>query len=236
LKRDRTPVANLSDKLKIKILKGILSKDELGKPYIEYITEVSYNTQIWKVNRKFNQFANLHKSLKSLMGEDFKFPESSNIFTKIVENSNFHENKIKYLEAYVREIGDIPVISNSKIFRKFFDFHLNTEENFNFYVESPEAAAEKTNTLGQSNKNNNLSYLSENWDSNQEEVKINTNYGFANNYRNNSNYSTQKNNIYADSEGKITFENNNSAQKNKCEGSNNSYNLNCNRSFEFNKN
>lgn len=231
-------MSNLTDKLKIKILKGILSKDELGKPYIEYITEVSFNTQIWKVNRKFNQFANLHKSLKSLMGEDFKFPESSNIFTKIVENNNFHENKIKYLEAYVREISEIPVISNSKIFKKFFDFHLHTEENMNLnYIVENNESAEKNNTLRQSNRNSNLSYRSENSDYNQEEeVKINNNYEFANTYRNSSNYSTQKNNVYADSEGKITFENNNSAGKNKFEClNNNNYNLNSNRSFEFNK-
>lgn len=210
-----------------------MSKDELGKPYIEYITEISFNTQIWKVNRKFNQFANLHKSLKSLMGDDFKFPESSNIFTKIVENSNFHENKIKYLEAYVREISEIPVISNSKIFRKFFDFHLNTEENYNLYIESPEGV-EKLNTFRASNRQSNVSYHSENSDSNQEEAKINTNYGFANTYRNSSNYSSHRNNFYADSEGKITFENNNnSGQKNKAD---NYYKLNSNRSFELNKN
>lgn len=179
------------------------------------------------------------------MGEDFKFPEPANIFTKIVENSNFHENKIKYLEAYVREISEVPVISNSKIFRKFFDFHLNVEENFNLNLCLNEnfEAGEKLNSLRASNKTGNLSYRSENSDSNQEEGKINTNannnnnnYGFANTYRNSSNYSSQKNNIYADSEGKITFENNNSAQKNKVSDNNNYNNLISNRSFEFNKN
>ncbi len=178
------------------------------------------------------------------MGEDFKCPESANIFTKIVENSNFHENKIKYLEAYIREISEISVISNSKIFRKFFDFHLNIEENYyNLCLENKNyqaaAAAEKINSLrAQSGKYNNdglSSHRSENSDSNQEEVKMNTNYGFANTYKNSSNYSSQKNNFYADSEGKITFENNNSPHKNKLDN-NNSYNLNSNRSFEFNKN
>jgi len=197
---------NLNEKLKIKILKGVLNKDELGKPFIEYITEVSYNSQIWRANRKFNQFANLHKSLINLMGEDFKFPDSSNIFVKLVENNNFHENKIKQLEAYIREISDIPDIVNSKIFRKFFDFHCNTEEN---HFEENFDSTDNFNHLRQSYKNTNFiksGYRSYDSDSNNENTKINNLN--SNSYRNNSNYSSQRNHFYPDSEGKITFENN----------------------------
>ena len=126
-------ITNISDKLKIKILKGVLNKDELGKPFIEYITEISYDTQNWRVMKKFNQYANFHKSLKNIMGEEFKFPEAANIFIKISadNNNNFHENKIKQLEAYLRELCNIPIISNSKIFKKFFEFHLHVDENEN---------------------------------------------------------------------------------------------------------
>ena len=112
-----------SDKFKIKILKGILNKDELGKPFIEYITDITFNTQNWRINKKFNQFANLHKSLKNTF-PDMKFPESASIFSKILEvsNNNFHENKIKQLEKYLKDISEIPFINKSKQFRKFFDF------------------------------------------------------------------------------------------------------------------
>ena len=95
----------IPDKLKIKILKGILNKDELGKPYIEYIIEITYNNQSWRVNKKFNQFGNLHKTLKSLFSE-IKLPESSNIFSKInmggKDTNNYHENKIKQIEKYLK--------------------------------------------------------------------------------------------------------------------------------------
>lgn len=120
----------ITDKFKIKILKGLLNKDELGKPYIEYITDITYNTQNWRVNKKFNQFANLHKSLKNSF-PDLKFPESSNLFSKIseVSNNNFHENKIKQLEKYLKDISEIPQINKSKPFRKFIDFEEYYDES-----------------------------------------------------------------------------------------------------------
>jgi hypothetical protein len=139
--------------VKVKILKGLLNKDELGKPYIEYITDITYNnTQNWRVNKKFNQFANLHKTFKMLF-PDFKFPESASIFSKINLNSitekglsssignwnemkspqlsataqgnNFHENKIKLLEKYLNDICEIDKLVRSKAFRKFFEFGEN---------------------------------------------------------------------------------------------------------------
>jgi len=219
--KDSVTIANPNDKLKIKILKGVLNKDELGKPCIDYITEVNYNTQMWRINRKFNQFANLHKSLRNLMGEDFKFPDSSNIFIKIVENSNFHENKIKYLEAYVREISDIPVISNSKIFRRFFDFHLNTEENI---YENNMDIIEKESFIPNYNRKSNLSksgYKSDHSDSNYEDTKIN--YFDSAAYKKDLYSIPQKNNFYPDNEGKITFENT-YTYKNKAGNNNSNYN------------
>jgi hypothetical protein len=120
----------VADKFKIKILKGLLNKDELGKPYIEYITEISYNSQNWRVNKKFNQFANLHKSLKNTF-PDLKFPESASMFSKIVEgsNNNPHESKIKQLEKYLKDISEIPQINKSKQFRKFLDFEEYYDES-----------------------------------------------------------------------------------------------------------
>lgn len=168
-------VKNASEQLKIKILKGVLNKDELGKPFIEYITEINYNSNIWRVNKKFNQFANLHKSLKNIVGEDFKFPESSNIFVKIIDNNNFHENKIKQLESYIREISDIPAISNSKIFRKFFEFNLNSDDILEPTDNIDRAIFNNNNSNSNSNQTNtkyNPLYKDDSSDSEKQENKI----------------------------------------------------------------
>ena len=53
------------EKLRIKILKGKVKQDELGKPFLEYIIDVNYDTQNWRINRRFNQFSNLYKTLKN---------------------------------------------------------------------------------------------------------------------------------------------------------------------------
>ena len=68
------------EKLKIKILKEILKNDELGKPYLEYIIDINYNTQNWRINKRFNQFAQLYKTIKSLFKGVIQMPVSSNIF------------------------------------------------------------------------------------------------------------------------------------------------------------
>ena len=54
------------EKLRIKILKGKVKQDELGKPFLEYIIDVNCDTQNWRLNKRFNQFSNLYKTLKNL--------------------------------------------------------------------------------------------------------------------------------------------------------------------------
>lgn len=113
----------------MKILKGVLAQDDMGRPFLEYIIEVAYKFQTWRISKKFHHFANLHKILIKNF-EKVKFPSSSQIFTKISETShNFHENKLKYLEKYIKDIANIEPIVNTKIFRKFFGF-------IDFYVEN----------------------------------------------------------------------------------------------------
>lgn len=58
------------NELKIKILKGLLKRDELSKPFIvkqqinqEYLVNVDYKGENWIINRKFNQFTSLHKEV-----------------------------------------------------------------------------------------------------------------------------------------------------------------------------
>lgn len=142
---------NNNEKLKIKILKGILNKDELGKPFIEYITDITYNTHNWRVNKKFNQFANLHKTLKSLFKTgEFKLPDSSAMFNVPLNNessNNFHENKIKLLEKYLNDISDIGAINKSKPFRKFFEFEEHVDDDNNRYSNEIEVINKNEFTL-----------------------------------------------------------------------------------------
>ena len=114
------------EKLKIKILKGKVKQDELGKPFLEYIIDVNYDTQSWRINRRFNQFSNLFKTLKNLYkGTGIQMPQSSNIFVNFGNNSqfsSFHENKIIQLEKFLKDLSEINMINTSKPFRKFLEF------------------------------------------------------------------------------------------------------------------
>lgn len=114
----------------MKILKGVLAQDELGRPFLEYIIEVEYKFQTWRLSKKFHHFANFHKMLKKNF-EKIKLPHSSEIFTRISDTSyyNFHENKLKYLEKYIKDISTFDVIVKSNLFKKFFGFDDHVLEN-----------------------------------------------------------------------------------------------------------
>ena len=118
------------EKLRIKILKGRLKNDELGKPYLEYIIDINYNTQNWRITKRFNQFANLYKTIKSLFKGVIHMPPSSNIFVNFGGNFNgsFHENKIQQLEKFIKDLAEIEAVNSSKIFRKFLEFDQNFDE------------------------------------------------------------------------------------------------------------
>ena len=69
-------------------------------------------------------------------------PQSSNIFINFSGgfNGSFHENKIHQLERFIKDLSEIKVISNSKIFKKFLEFNQNfDEENEIIYnINNPE--------------------------------------------------------------------------------------------------
>ena len=114
------------EKLKIKIIKGRIRKDKSGKPYLEYIININYdNIKNWNINRRFNQFTNLYKTLRTLSKENFELPESSNIFSNITAmfSGLSHENKIIQLEKYLKDLTELPEISNSK--QLYFFLELN---------------------------------------------------------------------------------------------------------------
>ena len=119
------------DKLKIKILKGRVKQDELGKPFLEYIIEINYDTQNWRISKRFNQFANLFKTLKNLFKGVIQMPSSANIFVNFGNNNNFgsfHENKIIQLEKFLKDLSEINILNTSKPFRKFLEFEQYVDE------------------------------------------------------------------------------------------------------------
>ena len=120
------------DKLKVKILKGRVKQDELGKPFLEYIIEINYDTQNWRISKKFNQFANLFKTLKNLYKGVVQMPSSANIFVNYGTNANsgsFHENKIIQLEQFLKDLSEINILNTSKPFRKFLEFEQYVDED-----------------------------------------------------------------------------------------------------------
>ena len=144
----------IPEKMKIKILKGRVKQDELGKPFLEYIIDVNYDTQNWRLNKRFNQFSNLYKNLKNLYkGTGIHMPQSSNIFVNFGNSSqfsSFHENKIKQLERFLKDLSETNLINTSKPFRKFLEFEQNVEEDNEVIV-----------TVGQSNMRENYNNLAD---------------------------------------------------------------------------
>ena len=145
------------EKLKIKILKGRVKQDELGKPYLEYIIDVNYDTQNWRISRRFNHFSNLFKTLKNLCkSSGIQMPQSSNIFINFGNNtqfSNFHENKIIQLEKFLKDLSKINMINTSKPYRKFLEFEQYVDEDSDAIV-----------NIGSSNIKGNYNHLGDNDD------------------------------------------------------------------------
>ena len=120
------------EKLKMKILKGRVKQDELGNPFLEYIIDVNYDTQNWRINRRFNQFSNLFKTLKNMFKGIAQMPPSANIFVNFGNNnqfSTFHENKIIQLEKFLKDLSEINMVNTSKPFRKFLEFEQYVDED-----------------------------------------------------------------------------------------------------------
>ena len=114
------------EKLKIKIIKGRIRKDKNGKPYLEYIININYdNMKNWNINRRFNQFTSLYKTLRIISQDNFELPKSSNIFSNITAlfSGLSHENKIIQLEKFLKDLTEMPELNNSK--HLYFFLELN---------------------------------------------------------------------------------------------------------------
>ena len=155
------------DKLKIKILKGSIKQDELGKPYLEYILDINYNTQNWRINKRFTQFATLFKTIKNLYKGVIQMPSSSKIFTSFTGRLNraFHKNKIQQLEIFIKDLADIEMINTCKPFRKFLEFEKNVDDENEILINISQRQQFNNNyTMNNSNMNNKNNFNGNNED------------------------------------------------------------------------
>ena len=158
------------DKLKIKILKGRVKQDELGKPFLEYIIDIWYNGQNWRINKRFNQFANLYKTLKSIFRGIINMPPSADIFVSVNgvgQISSFHENKILQLEKFIKDLAEIEVVNKSKGFRKFLEFENFVDEDENEIIENSRYSNINNSSINLVSKDKEIMY------NNEEEDNIN---------------------------------------------------------------
>jgi hypothetical protein len=91
------------------------------------------NIQSWNINRRFNQFTNLYKTLRTLCKGNFELPESANMFNNI--NALFsglsHENKIFQLEKFLKDLVETEGINNYKHLYCFLELNHLIDENNN---------------------------------------------------------------------------------------------------------
>ena len=136
IKKNKNKNVSLNNNIKIKILKGNIKQDELGKTYLEYILDINYNNlQNWRINKKFSQFASLYKSLNNIYKDNVSMPSSSNIFINLNEKykRGFHKNKMKQIEMFLKDLCENDIFNKCKTFLKFLEFDKNLDEdNFNF--------------------------------------------------------------------------------------------------------
>ena len=134
-----TSLLSVNKKTQITISSTILKQDENGRPYLEYICEVSSNGNTWSVNKKFTQFALFNKALKNLFKDLILLPDSGSLFTNIndMTGNSFHENKLQQLDKYINDLSEIEAVANSVPFRSFFEIdevHSNNNKKKNIQI------------------------------------------------------------------------------------------------------
>lgn len=132
-------------KVKLKILKGLLAQNEMGTTYMEYIIEVSYNLQTWRLNKKFSQFVNFQSLLKRELPR-ITFPDTAELILK-VDMHQAQENRLKFLDQYIKDISNINDITQSKVFKNFFGFEEHYDEEEDFLNGHPTKVGEKVNPM-----------------------------------------------------------------------------------------
>ena len=109
--------------LEIKVTSSVLKKDITGKPFIEYICNIKNGSDIYSLNKKFGHFLLLHKTIKNLLKDSTKLPESGNLFISIndMKQNAFHENKLGQLDKYINDLIKIEQVVACGFFRNFFE-------------------------------------------------------------------------------------------------------------------
>ena len=109
--------------LEIKVTSSVLKKDITGKPFIEYICNITNGSDIYSLNKKFGHFLLLHKTIKNLLKDSTKLPESGNLFISIndMKQNTFHENKLGQLDKYINDLIKIEQVVACGFFRNFFE-------------------------------------------------------------------------------------------------------------------
>lgn len=107
----------------VKIVTSTLKQDENSKYFLEYICEVTVNSNSWNVTKRFDQFCLLYKTLKNLFKDLILLPDSGLLFTNIndMTSNSFHESKLQQLEKYINELAEIEVVAQSTPFKSFFE-------------------------------------------------------------------------------------------------------------------
>ena len=118
--------------LKIKILKINIKEDEIGKAYLNYLIDIKYNGQNWRINKKFNEFIYLYNAIQNIFNGSFQLPEYRSIFINIQKGGSY-QNKIFELEKFLNDLSNINPINTSKPFLKFLEF----KNNYNSYINNP---------------------------------------------------------------------------------------------------
>ena len=121
--------------LKIKILKINIKEDEIGKAYLNYIIDIKYNGQNWRINKKFNEFIYLFNAIQNIFNGIINLSQYRSIFLNIQKGgTSFYKNKIFELEKFLIDLSNSNPINTSKPFLKFLEFKNNYNSyNSNYY-------------------------------------------------------------------------------------------------------
>jgi len=179
---------NNNNNILINICGSKLKKDENDKPFIDYLIEVKKNNEVWRLHKKFIQFAILNKNIKNIIKD--KIPQSESIFNNIINDQKvFHENKISQLDKYIKDLLNINGIEKIESFRNFFELdenRLNKNGNFKNNCNSSSISSNNNTFINNNNNdiNNNVNvnnFNKNNINKNKSSIRKNTNMNIKKN-------------------------------------------------------
>jgi hypothetical protein len=107
---------------KFSIVQTLIKEETSKKPFTEYVIQVRMGERKWTISRRYKQFCALHASLERNF-PDLEFPQSAQIFWNKsildIRKNAVVDGRRKMLQKYVCDIGEIPIIRDSKKFKLF---------------------------------------------------------------------------------------------------------------------